>query len=332
MACARGSGRVGRALAAAGLALLLAGALPGVAVAQDTVAFTIRDSRITESSGLARDTAAQLYWTVEDSGSNGIVYGIAPNGGVRGTLRYRAPVQDVEAVAVQGNRLYAGDIGDNNTSRSMVTVYSFVNPRANGLTVTYNAYDLRYPDGAHDAETLLVNGSGRLFVVTKGTSGGVYRAPKVLSRTSVNVLQKVGSAPALVTDGVFLPGDQQIALLTYSSVVVLDAQSYARVASAPIPAQRQAESLALDLAGDRLLVGSEGRRSKVYAVPVPAAAGTSPSPSASPSGSSGSSDTGEDEDVPGPSGQNRRGTYLALGLAGLVAVVAGVVVAAARRP
>ncbi|WP_375423470.1 hypothetical protein [uncultured Friedmanniella sp.] len=314
------------------LALLLAGAVPGLAAAKDTVAFTIHDNRITESSGLARDTASQLYWTTNDSGSAGVVYGIGTNGKVRGTLRYRAPITDVEAVAVHGNRLYVADIGDSTSSRSMVTVDYFLNPRANGLTVTYNAYDFRYPDGAHDAETLLVDGAGRLYVVTKGATGAVYEAPKTPSRDTVNKLTKVGAAPALVTDGVFLPGNRQIALLTPTSVVVLDARTYQQVATASIPKQRQAESLAVNLAGDGLLVGSEGANSLVYAMAVPGAASASASATPSPSASAGSGDSGDEDVDATPATANRRGTYLALGLAGLVALVAGVVVALARRP
>ena len=323
--------RTGTALA---LALLLAGGFPAVAAAEDTVAFTLRDARITESSGLARDVAGGFYWTVNDSGSAGVVYGLQPDGKVRGTLNYRAAPRDVEAVAVHENRLYVADIGDNGSSRAMVTVYYFLNPRASGLTVTYNALDFRYPDGPHDAETLLVDPTGRLYVVTKGLQGGaIYAAPTNPSRSATNVLRRVADAPALVTDGTFLP-DGRIALLTYGSVEVLDGASYAKVADAPIPRQRQAESLTVNLAGDGLLVGSEGRASKVYAVPVPGAPAPTPTPSADPSGSSGAGtdDGGEvDADVPPPTAGGR-GTLLALGLAGVVAVVAGVVVALARRP
>ncbi len=317
------------------LALLLAGGLPSLAVAKDTVAFTLRDNRITESSALARDTAAQRYWTANDSGSAGVVYAVQPDGKVSGTLRYRAPVTDVEALALHDNRLYVADIGDNNRERSMVSVYYFLNPRANGLTVTYNAYDFRYPDGAHDAETLLVDGAGRLYIVTKGADGAVYAAPTEPSRDDVNELEKVGPAPPLVTDGVFLPGDRQIALLTYSSVIVLDAQTYKQVATATIPAQRQAESLAVNLAGDGLLVGSEGKNSKVYAMPVPGAPSATASPSASgsaPSTASANPGSDDEELESTPPTSSRRGTYLAVGLAGLVALVAGVVVALARKP
>ncbi len=330
-------GSLAAALALAlALTLALAFGRPDGAAAADTVAFTITDSRITESSGLAADSAAGLYWTVNDSGAGGVAYGIGPQGRVEGTLNYRATPVDIEAVAVHEDRLYLADIGDNNAVRERVTVYYFDQPRANGLIVAYRAYDFTYPDGPHDAETLLVNPAGRLFIVTKDANGGgVYAAPADPVRAGTNELKRVGTAPASVTDGSFLPGGRTIALLSYSAVTVVDASSYATVAEAAIPAQPQAESLAVSLDGDTLLVGSEGRRSKVYALPIPGAAAT-PTPSATPTSATPTGWRTDDGDLPldegdPTTGQSRAGTLLAVGLAGLVALVAGAVVVLVRK-
>ena len=300
--------------------------VPSVAASEDTVAFTIDDTRITESSGLAADPGGSLYWTVNDSGDRGVAYGIGLDGTVQGTLNFRAQPRDVEAVAVHGDELYVADIGDNTSKRSFVRVYFFTNPRANGLTVTYQAYDFRYPDGPHNAETLLVDESGRLFIVAKGGKAGIYEAPADPKRKGVNKLEKVGSAPSNVTDGTFLPGGERIALLTYSSVQVIDANNYQVLDSVPIPEQPQAESLTLSLDQESLLVGSEGKKSKVYSVPVPSDASATPTPGES---ADAESDVPENQ---ASSWQSRRGTLLALGLAGFVALVAGTVVALVRQP
>jgi hypothetical protein len=326
---------VRRALQSSGaivVALALCGLFPSIAAAKATVAFTIKDERVVESSGLARDTVAGLYWTVNDSGASGAAYGVQPNGKVRGSLNYLAQPEDVEAVAFHDDRLYLGDIGDNDEKRDFVRVYFFNHPRANGLTVDYRAYDFRYPNGSHDAETLLVNGKGRLFIVTKADKGGIYAAPKKPSRDGVNDLKRVGSAPAVITDGTFLPGDKQIALLSYDSVRVIDADTYKSVATAKIPRQPQAESITVSLDGQSLLVGSEGKKSKVYAMPVPGSETSTPTPT--PSGAPDQSDPGDvpDEDAGPNAGQSNAGTFLAVGLAGFVAVVAGVVVALVRKP
>jgi DNA-binding beta-propeller fold protein YncE len=321
MALMRAASRLGLLL----LSVVFLG-IPTVAGAEDTVAFTIKDARIAESSGLAVDPAGNLYWTVNDSGDRGVAYGIGLDGTVQGTLNFRAQPRDVEAVAVHEDRLYVADIGDNNDRRRLVRVYVFKNPRANGLTVTYHAYDFRYPDAPQNAETLLVNDSGRLFIVTKGRKAAIYEAPAKLDRQGVNDLEEVGSAPSSVTDGTFLPGGDRIALLTYRSVEVIDATSYEVVASAPIPDQPQAESLTLSLDGKSLLVGSEGKKSKVYSMAVPSEATPTPTPSTE---TSAETDVPEDEAT---LGQGQQGTLLAIGLAAFVALVAGMVVALARRP
>jgi hypothetical protein len=325
--------RVLSGLVAAGVSVLLIGLMPSSAVAEETVAFTIKDPRIDQSSGLARDVAAGLYWTANDAGATGIAYGLTATGVVRGTLNYRPQPVDVKAVALVADRLYIGDIGDNAHTRKFIRVYRFSRPRATGLTVTYRAYDFAYPNGSHDAETLLVNEKGQIFVVTKGKKGAIYAGPAVASRQGINQLEKVGSAPAKITDGTFLPGSKQIALRTHSAVYVLDATTYKVVASAEVPTQPQGESLAVSLDGNSLLLGSAGKQSKVYAIPVPTELAESPSPSATPSTTTEPSDPGDDPDVSNDNaGESRKGTFLALGLAALVAVVAGVVVGVIRRP
>jgi DNA-binding beta-propeller fold protein YncE len=309
--------RGGRRLVLLLLAAVFLAIVPVVAGAEDTVAFTIKDARITESSGLAVDSDGNVYWTVNDSGDRGVAYGVGLDGEVQGSLNFRAQPQDVEAVAVYEDRLYVADIGDNSRQRSSVRVYFFKNPRANGLTVAYYAYDFRYPDGPHNAETLLV---------TKGRKAGIYEAPLRPRRRGINELERVGVAPSNVTDGTFLPGGERIALLTYSSVEVIDATSYEVVASAPIPDQPQAESLTLSLDERSLLVGSEGKKSKVYSMPVPSDATPTPTPEPS---------TDLESDVPEEEAnaiQSQQGTLLAIGVAAFVALVAGAVVAFVRQP
>jgi hypothetical protein len=322
--------RVLAGLGALTASLALVSLAPGTAAAADTVAFTIPDSRITHSSGLARDPGGNIYWTANDSEASGVAYGLTTKGKVRGSLSFRVQPQDVEAVAVHGDRLYLADIGDHKAKRKHVTVYYLNHPRATGLTVDYHSWDLRYPDGAHDAETLLVNGSGRMFIVTKGVKGGIYEAPKSPSRKKVNKLARVGSAPAMVTDGTFLPDGKGIALLSHTLVTVVDAKTYATVTTAPIPHQPQAESLTVSLDDKFLLVGSEGKKSKVYAIAIPSAEG----PSGTPTDSTGGDDQGDDpdDDTTTTPGLHNAGTLLAVGLAGFVAVVAGVVVAVVRKP
>jgi hypothetical protein len=292
-------------------ALLLAGLLPSTALAQN-VAFTVKDDRILSSSGLARDVNAGLYWTANETGDRGVVYGLTTAGAVRGTLNYRAKPVDVEGLAVVNDTLYVGDIGDRTRTRGLITVYRFDNPRATGLTVTYRSYDFAFRDGPKDAETLLVTESGRILLVTAGKNAAIYAGPRQPSRQVLNRLTKVADAPDNITDGAFLPGGKKIALRSNRTVYILDASSYETVVSAELSTQPKGKSLAISLDGESLLLGTQGRNAKVYAVPIP----TKVTPSASPSIDA------QSEEV---AGMGRRGTLLALGLAAIVAVVAGVV-------
>ena len=328
-------------------------AAPAVA---ETVEFTIEDGRITESSGLATDSEDRRYWTVNDSGDAGVAYALDDEGQTKGTLEFRVDPVDVEAVAFHDGRLYVADIGDNRERRDVVTVYFFDDPAPADEQVVYKAYDFSYPDGPADAETLLVDGDGRLLIVTKGAEGGIYAAPRSPSRQEVNELERVGDAPAYVTDGTVLP-DGRFALRTYVSVEIVDPDSYQVVARAAAPVQRQGESITTTIDGEALLIGSEGRRSRVLRIDVPTGLGDAPSPSAdppstasagpsaehspggapttaqpsSPSPVASTEPEGEEAESADPTGTSRQGTLAALGIAAAIAVVAGAVVVLVRR-
>ncbi|TDD43119.1 hypothetical protein E1263_41870 [Kribbella antibiotica] len=290
-------------VAATGFTLATA-ALPAVAADPTPAApkklFTISDSRLKESSGLAKSAKYEkLYWTVNDSGDTARVFGIDTSGDVKVTLRLKAEVQDVEAIGVdREGTIYIADIGDNKKSRDMIEIYTI--PEPDSLTdadnVRYHRYDFKYPDGAHDAETLLVEPeSQQLYIVTKSTKGGaIYAAPASPSREGTNRLTKVGPAPAgTFTDGTFLPDGKHVVLLTYTDVSTVawgEKPTLAARASIPI---RQSESVAVG-ADDTVLVGSEGSNSAVYQVQIPVKKGaaTPPASSAPPKGGANTADTG----------------------------------------
>ena len=120
------------------------------------------------------------------------------------------------------------------------------------------------------------------------------------------------------------------------TIEILDAKSYERVGSVSVPAQEQAESLAVSLTGKSLLVGSEGEDSPVYAVPDAGAAPAAPRlprpPRATAARTTDPIRRQEEAEAESTTGQGRARTLLALGLAGLVAITAGGVVALVRKP
>ncbi len=201
-------------------------------------------------------------------------------------------------------------------------MFRFAEPaRLTDATVPAQWYRFSYPDGAHDAEALLVGPTGRIMIASKELVGAaLYRAPRrlVTADEGTNRLTRVAGAPGLVTDGAYLP-DGRFVLRTYSSVYVFDRPGH-EVGRAALPPQPQGESVAAD--GDRLLVGSEGSQSEVLAVPVPG--GAKPAPTATGTSSPDMQPAEDAED-------GRPLATWALGAGAAVALLAGVTVAVRRR-
>jgi hypothetical protein len=222
-----------------------------------------------------------VVWTANDSGDSARIFAVdTGTGRTVGVHRFAAPVRDVEALAMTPDgHVLVGDIGDNAASRSSVRVYRFEEPALGQTTGQASSWELRYPDGPHDAVSLAVDpATGRVLVVTKGQSGGVYALPVHPASTGVNRLTRLGAAPAVATDAVFLADRSALAVRTYLALFLLDPRDFHPVASAPLPVQPQGETIALAPDRHGLLAGSEGRHALVREVPVPPLAATTSPP------------------------------------------------------
>jgi hypothetical protein len=269
------------ASAAAVLLWLTVAASPSAA---PTELFRLQDPALVESSGLAvSSTHEGVVWTHPDGGDVAEVMAVDRRGRTVATVRLRGvDPYDPEALAAgrtgnAGPALFLGDIGDNRARRPDISVFRFAEPdRLSDRTVDATWWQFTYPDGPQDAEALLVDPrDGRIWIATKDVFGGaLYRAPSRLRTDRPNELERIGDVPGLVTDGAFLP-DGRFVLRSYATAYLYDGPDRLS-AQVALPQQDQGESLAVD--GDRLLVGSEGARSAVYAVPLPDS--TRPTPSA----------------------------------------------------
>ncbi len=114
--------------------------------------------------------------------------------------RGRSGIADV-AVAPDG-ALLLGDLAG--PPRSVVAVYRWQGGRA------AQRFVLRYPDGSHEAEALLLSYSGQVVVVT--TAGGVYVTPYPLRAESV--LAKAADLDLPVTGGAVAPAGTHFAIRT----------------------------------------------------------------------------------------------------------------------
>ncbi|MGI8900591.1 MAG: hypothetical protein ACR2HA_06630, partial [Nocardioides sp.] len=221
----------------AGLAALLAGSVAGSPL------FAFQDPSILESSGLV--DAERTVYTVNDSGSEPVLYAVdAGTGRTTGTTTYTsADVTDVEALApAAGGDVWVGDIGDNLRGRDSIAVFR-VAPGGSEAA----RFELTYPDGPRDAETLLAHPrTGRLFVVSKTVFGGtVYAAPRRLDPAVPNPMRAVAVVPGLLTDGAFLPDGRNVLLRGYADASLLSFPDFAELGSFELPEQEQGEGVAI---------------------------------------------------------------------------------------
>ncbi len=277
------------------------------------VAFTLRDPRITESSGLAASRLHRdVYWTHDDSGDGPYVYAVDGRTGrtlARVTLR-GVTARDCEAISSgPDGDLYLADIGDNlGGAWPSVRVYRFPEPRAlHDQSVRVTTYTVRYSDGPRDAEALMVDPrTGRVYIASKNIRGGrLYRGPARLSAAAVNVFHPIADVP-WVTDGAFSPDGSRLLLRGY-----FGATDYRWRGGRPrlldtvdLPAQPQGESVTYTPDGRALMVGSEGAGSRVWRVPLTGAdlpdADTAPVSAARRAGA------GESGSPPPPAGSGAR--------------------------
>ncbi|MGW2629272.1 hypothetical protein ACWC2K_08090 [Streptomyces chattanoogensis] len=267
-------------LCAAGAAgILWAAAVGPAAAADEPDGFTIGDSRITESSGLAASRAHPgIYWTHNDSDDGPYVYAVDGRTGrtvARITLRGIGTPRDVEAVSVgpDGN-VYVGDIGDNlGGTWDHVWIYRFPEPkRLRDATVTAAQFTVKYADGPRDAEALMVHPrTGRVYIASKKQDGGgaLYEGPRRLTATGTNTFRKVAPIDLWVTDGAFSPDGTRLVMRSYFGARMYhwrDGRPKDDIGSVGVPIQQQGESVTFTPDGRTLMYGSEGGDSEVQPV------------------------------------------------------------------
>ncbi len=258
---------------AATLALGLA-ALVGPNEGEQVTRFA--DPAIVESSGLV--ATGGRFVTVNDSGDSARIFVVdARTGRTVREVVWGSEAVDVEALApAAGGAVWVADIGDNTASRTSVRL---AHVALDGSAVT--SYDVRYPGGPADAETLLRHpGTDQLFVVTKSVFGGrVLAAPTELRAARVTVLRDVGDVAGLVTDGAFFPDGRHLVVRNYTRAFVYAFPTFDLVAAFDLPEQEQGEGLAV-VAADTLVLSSEGVGAPLLRVRVPAHARAALLPSA----------------------------------------------------
>src|SRR5215217_2230974 len=278
------------------LYLLLVAILAGSYGPPTTLA-TIKDNSVSESSGLvASRTMPGAYWTNNDSGDGPFIYAFDTRGDSFGTFRVSgAQARDWEDIAAgpgpQRNRsyLYIGDIGDNDAVRPEVIVYRVPEPALSaatrnltkkrpGATEPADAIRLKYPDGKHDAEALLVHPrTGNIYIVTKVliANPAVYEAVAPCAAGQSITMRRLGEVrvPSLlggvITGGSISPDGRRVALCDYFQgyelVLPVGVSNFddiwkQKMTGFDLGKRKQGESITYRLDGKALLATSEGKQ------------------------------------------------------------------------
>ena len=203
----------------------------------------LENQSVKESSGIAASRRhTEILWTHNDSGDGAFIYAFDRQGRHRGVWRVSgAEAEDWEDMAIGPgpmpgrSYIYVGDIGDNSKKRDQITVYRVAEPPiAPGDKTSTNenpktteiaeAIRLKYPDGKHDAETLLVHPvTADIYIVTKAISAAarVYKLQAPWRSSGVVTLRYLGEFrfpnlfQGFITGGDISPDGRRVILCDY---------------------------------------------------------------------------------------------------------------------
>lgn len=248
-----------------------------------TVSGLVSDPELSEISGMvASRSANRTYWVHNDSGNDADLFALTASGESRGTVALvGAPATDWEDIARgPGPRrgvdyLFVGDIGDNLRARSSVLVHRLEEPAFDSGSVSaadYDTFELTYPDGPHDAETLMVDPvRGELVIMTKEWDGSsrIYSVGPFAAGSTSAELRYRGTVQlgGLVTAGDVSADGTRVLLRSYA-----DIRGWQRDPARPLwqafaepgcamasPDENQGEAIAFTADGDGYATIGEGR-------------------------------------------------------------------------
>lgn len=244
-----------------------------------------------ELSGLAASARhPDVFWAHNDSDNAFRAYAIEDSGKIRATLTLTgATPRDIEDIAVGPCEprpdappcLYLADIGDNFQRRDQVRVYRVPEPeQLVDATLPVETLAFTYPDGPHNAESLVIDArSGRLAVITKtpDSLGDVYaldglRPNETVKAVKLGTLRAPRDVDRLTTGADLHPSGERLLLRTYTHAWEvrrphaqrLEELIAGQVAEVPSASQAQAEAIAFSKDGRGYLLGSEFAGQPLY--------------------------------------------------------------------
>jgi hypothetical protein len=243
---------------------------------------------LVEASGLAGSRLDPgVFWSHNDSGSPTWLYALDGAGRPLAVFDLPGTVNvDWEDVAIGPgpiagvDYIYLADIGDNASRRDELAIYRVpepaVTPGTNGSLPGAVALRIQYPDGPHNAETLLADPiTGDLYIVTKSyidPTSRVYRFAFPHDETVRTTVDLVGfhtfpGGPVAfaTTGGDISPEGDQVLIRTYTQAALWTrlpgetvAQALARPpCDVPLAPELQGEAIAFAADGSAYYTTSE---------------------------------------------------------------------------
>ena len=267
-----------------------------------TVVGEIKSGEITESSGLAASLCQPgVLWTHNDSGDGPYIYAIDSSGTSLGIWKVpNADNEDWEDMALTRDSsgkcfLLIGDIGNTDKlERSQHKIYRVPEPTvAHEKDVTSKrdappssapvVLDFKYPDGRHDAETLMVHPqNGTIYVLTKSRSkpSNVYKSAPAFGTGALATAEKLGefTVPVIpngfLTGGSIAPDATRAVICDYAAAYEIALPSGADFdeiwKQKPVPislgTRKQGESVTYSADGKSIFATSEKRGSPIIDV------------------------------------------------------------------
>jgi hypothetical protein len=257
-----------------------------------------------ETSGIAASSIYNdIYYIHNDSGDTSRFFAITPQGKLRAVFLYHGTgggslgVKDCEDIAVgpgpeEGSSyIYIADIGDNDSSKPFIAIYRSIEPSIpvtadSSKFVSSTPLYLKYPDGAKDAETLMIDPLEKLFyIVTKRSKTvSVYTAPlnftpnDTVTLTKRTDLRFRGLQPfKWIVSGDISKDGSQILLKSYSRVYYWKRNSNEPVwqtlqrkpQQPPYEQERLGEAIGFAPNGKSYYTVSEGSKQPIYHYGVP---------------------------------------------------------------
>jgi hypothetical protein len=261
----------------------------------------IESNEITESSGLAASLCqTDVFWTHNDSGDDAFIFAISSKGKHLGTWRVtnarNADWEDMAAFkdAAGTCYLYIGDIGNNKRERDEQRVYRIKEPELSSegtastkknplATESAEAAVFKYPDTAHDAETMIVQPQqGVIYVLTKRMDGPslVFKIKPEFGTPAAVQAVKVGEVtlPAvpngLLTGGSASPDGTRVIVCDYSSGYELNLGNGGnfddiwklKPVAVDLGDRKQGESVTFSANGKAIFATSEKKNSPIFEV------------------------------------------------------------------